>query len=252
MYVPPSFRETDPVVMHDFIAAHPFGALITSSASAGLFATHMPWLLDRSRGTHGVVQGHIARANPHHGFSSEGPEALVLFTGPDAYVTPSWYPTKALHGKVVPTWNYVAVHAYGRLRFIDDRDFMMHHLDLLTERHEGDRAHPWAMHDAPQEFLDQLAKAVVGVELEITRLEAQPANRNTFTRSLVCWREMHNIAVAFTRLRERCGIKTPEHARVEQPRRAAAFVARSPAVQHLSWRVDPATRTRPDRCRRLS
>ena len=188
MYVPPSFRETDLAVMQDFIMAHPFGALITSSASTGLFATHMPWLLDRSRGAHGVLQGHMARANPHHGLSDGGPssggppsgapfddrpEALVLFTGPDAYVTPSWYPTKTLHGKVVPTWNYVAVHVYGRLRIIDDRDFLMRHLDVLTGRHEGDRAHPWAMHDAPQEYLDQMVKAIVGVELEVTRLEGK-------------------------------------------------------------------------------
>ena len=188
MYIPPSFRENDPAVMQDFISEHPFGALITSSASTGLFATHMPWLMDWSRGPHGVLQGHIARANPQHGFSesgsskggpssggpsSGGTDALVLFTGPDAYVTPSWYPTKALHGKVVPTWNYVAVHVYGRLRFIDDGDFLMRHLDMLTARHEGERSHPWAMQDAPREFLDQMVKAIVGVEVEITRLEGK-------------------------------------------------------------------------------
>ena len=173
MYIPNSFRETDPAVMLDFISAHPFGALITTSPSAGLFATHLPFLTDRARGAHGVLQGHIARANPHHDFPDTAADAMVIFTGPDAYITPTWYPAKQEHGKVVPTWNYVAVHVYGTLRFIDDRDFLMRHLDTLTDQHESSQPHPWAMHDAPQDFLEALARGTIGVELEITRLEGK-------------------------------------------------------------------------------
>lgn len=173
MYTPPSFRENDPAVMLDFIAAHPFGALVTSSPTSGLFATHLPLLVDRTRGTGGVLVGHIARANPHHTLTNGTADAMVIFTGPDAYITPTWYASKKEHGKVVPTWNYVAVHAYGTVRFIDDRDFLMHHLDVLTDQHEGSQEHPWAMHDAPQDFLEGLARAIVGVEIEITRLEGK-------------------------------------------------------------------------------
>ena len=160
--------------MLDFITAHPFGALVTGSTEHELFATHLPLLLDRRRGVHGVLQGHIARANSHHArLSDASPDALVLFTGPDAYVSPSFYPAKQRHGKVVPTWNYIAVHVYGKLRFVDDRDFMMQHLDALTDRHEGSQQHPWAMHDAPQDFLEQLVKSTVGLEIEFTRLEGK-------------------------------------------------------------------------------
>lgn len=97
----------------------------------------------------------------------------MIFSGPEAYVTPSWYPAKQEHGKVVPTWNYMAVHATGMLRFIDDRDFLMAHLDRLTNRHEASQSHPWAMHDAPLDFLEQQARAIVGVEIDITSLEGK-------------------------------------------------------------------------------
>ncbi len=173
MYIPSSFKEPDPAVLCDFITAHPFGTLVTSSPSAGLFATHLPLLLDRGRGAHGVLQGHIARANPHHTMTDTPGEAMVIFTGPDAYISPNWYPSKQEHGKVVPTWNYVAVHAYGTLRFVDDVAFLMHHLDAMTDRHEARQDHPWAMHDAPREYLEQQARAVIGVEIEITRLEGK-------------------------------------------------------------------------------
>ena len=173
MYLPSSFKETDPAVMLDFITAHPLGAMVTSSATEGLFATHLPLHLDCTRGAHGVLQGHIARADPHHELADTSTEAMVIFTGPDAYITPTWYPSKQEHGKVVPTWNYVAVHAYGTVRFIDDRNFLMQHLETLTDQHEASHEHPWAMHDAPQDYLEALARAVIGVEIEITRLEGK-------------------------------------------------------------------------------
>lgn len=172
MYIPSSNAENDPEVMWDFIEAHSLGALVTTGAD-GLFATHLPLLVDRTRGPHGTLQGHIARANPHHRMADSESEALVIFTGPDAYITPAWYPAKAEHGKVVPTWNYVAVHAHGTLRFIEDPAFLHAHLQALTTRHETGRNQEWSMSDAPAEFISGLERAIVGVEITITRLEGK-------------------------------------------------------------------------------
>jgi transcriptional regulator len=120
-----------------------------------------------------VLEGHLARANPHHRQVSEGAEALVIFAGPDAYITPEWYAAKREHGRVVPTWNYVAVHAYGTLRFVEDESFLRRHLESLTSRHESPRAAPWAVSDAPSEYVAQQMKAIVGIELTISRLEGK-------------------------------------------------------------------------------
>jgi len=171
MYIPPSNAEHRPEVMLDFIEAHPLGALVTASPD-GLFATHLPLVLDRARGPHGTLKGHVARANPHHRQAHAG-EALVIFSGSDAYITPGWYPAKAEHGRVVPTWNYVAVHAYGTLSFIDDPAFLRRHLEALVTRHEAARPEPWAVSDAPAEYVDQQQRAIVGVRIEITRLEGK-------------------------------------------------------------------------------
>ena len=172
MYNPPSFAERDVAVMQAFIEAHPLGALVTASPS-GLFATHLPLVLDRERGEHGTLQGHIARANPHHELAGEGAEALVLFTGADSYVTPSLYASKAKHGKVVPTWNYVAVHAHGALRFVREPDALRRHLTRLTARHEADRPQPWSIADAPADYIEKQLGAIVGVEIEIIRLDGK-------------------------------------------------------------------------------
>jgi transcriptional regulator len=172
MYIPPSNAETRPDVILDFIEAHPFGVLITAGED-GLFATHLPFVLDRSAGGHGVLLGHIARANPHHRQTLTTPESLVIFSRPDAYVTPSWYPTKAEHGKVVPTWNYVAVHLYGVVHFVDDPEFVHPHLEALTAQSERHRDHPWSLHDAPADFVEAQAWAILGVRFEITRLEGK-------------------------------------------------------------------------------
>ena len=173
MYIPQSNAEHRAETMLDYIEANPFGALVTASPSDGLFATHLPLVLDRSRGVHGTLEGHVARANPHHRHALEAGDALVIFQGPDAYITPSWYAAKAEHGRVVPTWNYVAVHAYGTLRFVEDDAFLARHLDALTNRHESGRDRPWATGDAPAEYLAQLRRAIIGVELLITRLEGK-------------------------------------------------------------------------------
>jgi transcriptional regulator len=172
MYIPPSNAEHDRSVIFDFIESNPLGALVTSSAD-GLFATHLPLVLHRTRGEHGTLEGHVARANPHHRQALTSNEALVIFTGPEAYITPSWYAAKQEHGKVVPTWNYVAVHAYGTLRFIEDEAYLRRHLEELTTRHESQRPEPWAVTDAPADYISAMVKAIVGVELTITRLEGK-------------------------------------------------------------------------------
>lgn len=172
MYIPRSYAESEPDALFELLTAHPFGALVTASTD-GLFATHLPFVVHRARGAHGTIEAHVARANPHHEQTLIGGEALLIVTGPDAYVTPSWYATKAEHGKVVPTWNYVAVHVYGVLRFTDDDAFLERHLTELVERHEGGRAEPWVITDAPAAFVAQSRKAVVGLELTISRLEGK-------------------------------------------------------------------------------
>jgi transcriptional regulator len=172
VYIPASFAERDVPVLHAFIEAHPLGALVTAT-SAGLFATHLPLVLDRSRGAYGTLQGHVARANPHHELAGESSEALVLFTGADAYVTPSLYASKARDGKVVPTWNYVAVHAHGTLRFVREPAALRRHLEQLTAQHEAARPRPWSLGDAPEGYIDKQLGAIVGLEIEITRLDGK-------------------------------------------------------------------------------
>jgi transcriptional regulator len=174
MYIPNSFAEHDLPTLIAFIEAHPLAALVTSSATEGLFATHLPLVLDRATGPRGTLLGHIARANPHARLITSGAvEALVIFTGPDAYITPDWYQTKRETGRVVPTWNYVAVHAYGMLRLRDDPEFLRGHLEALTRRHEADRPRPWNVSDAPADYINQQMKAIVGVELTIDRLDGK-------------------------------------------------------------------------------
>jgi transcriptional regulator len=172
VYIPATNAEHRPEVVFEFIEAHPLGVLVTASGE-GLFATHLPLLLDRSRGPHGTLQGHVARANRQHTMVGAETEVLVIFSGPDAYISPSFYPSKSEHGKVVPTWNYVAVHAYGHVRFNSDPVFLRKHVGRLTTHHEATRTTPWSVEDAPLEYVDQMLRAIVGVEIEITRLEGK-------------------------------------------------------------------------------
>jgi transcriptional regulator len=175
MYTPSLNAEHRPEIIFDFIEAHSLGALVTSSPAGDLFATHLPWLVDRARGEHGTLRGHVARANPHHRSprtTAEG-EALVIFSDHDAYIRPGWYASKSEHGRVVPTWNYVAVHAYGTLRFIDDPATLRELVESLTARHEMVRPEPWHVSDAPDQYIEQQLKAIVGVELAITRIEGK-------------------------------------------------------------------------------
>jgi transcriptional regulator len=171
MYVPAAFAEPDADVLRAFVDAHPLGALVTPDGAGGLHATHLPLLLDRTRGPGGVLWGHVARANPHA--RADGRAALVIFAGADAYVHPGWYPSKREHGRVVPTWNYAAVHAHGTLRVIDDAAWVRAHVEQLTARHEAGRERPWAVDDAPPEYVERLLHDVVGVELAVERLDGK-------------------------------------------------------------------------------
>jgi transcriptional regulator len=174
MYIPSSFAERDLPTLHEFIEAHPLAALVTSSPQAGLFATHLPLVLDRASGPMGTLVGHLARANQHWRSLSDGPQAaIVIFSGPDAYITPEWYQTKKETGRAVPTWNYVAVHAHGQLRLRDDPGFIRDHLESLTHRHEATRPRPWQVTDAPPDYVENQIKAIVGIELQIERLEGK-------------------------------------------------------------------------------
>jgi len=143
------------------------------TASGGLFATHLPLVLRPTDGPLGTLEGHVARANAHHKLVEGETEALVIFTGPHAHVTPTWYPSKLEHQKVVPTWNYVAVHAYGTVRFRDDTEYLAAHVARLTERHEAARGSEWRTSDPPTDYVAQQLKAIVGVEIEIARLEGK-------------------------------------------------------------------------------
>jgi transcriptional regulator len=174
VFIPSSFGEQDLATLSAYIDAHPLATLVTSAPTDGLIATHLPLVLDRASGPRGTLIGHLARANPQsRAIADESLHALVIFTGPDAYVTPTWYATKAESGRVVPTWNYVAVHAYGTLRLNDDPPFLRGHLEALTKKHESSRSEPWQVSDAPEEFIAQQMKAIIGVSLEIDRLEGK-------------------------------------------------------------------------------
>ena len=165
MYLPEHFEEPDIAVLHELIRARPLCTLVTLSSN-GLDANHIPLHLSPEPAPFGTLQGHVSRANPILNGSDQA--ALAIFHGPETYVTPSWYPTKT--GKVVPTWNYVVVHAHGRLRFVEDRAWLRAHLEAFTARNEAAFPEPWQLMDAPAEFTDKLIGAIVGLEFSITRL----------------------------------------------------------------------------------
>ena len=169
MYVPPLHAETDVAVLHALIRAHPLGTWVTTGED-GLFANHVPFLLDPARGERGTLIAHVARANPvWRTFSSTVP-SLVVFQGAETYISPSWYPSKHAQGKVVPTWNYVVVHAHGVPRAIEDRAWLRRHLDALVSVHEARQTVPWKIADAPPDFIDGLLRVIVGIEIPISAL----------------------------------------------------------------------------------
>jgi transcriptional regulator len=169
MYLPKHFAETDVGVMHKLMRAFPLATVVTLGAD-GLEANHIPLLLDAAAGPNGTLRGHVARANPLAADATVNRKILVIFKGPDCYISPSGYATKAEHGKVVPTWNYTAVHAYGELRLIDDAEWLLAQLYTLTAEHEGGLARPWAVDDAPADYIGKMLGAIVGIEISIDRL----------------------------------------------------------------------------------
>jgi len=168
MYLPKAFEQHDPERLRHFIRSYPLGTLVTATPS-GLDANHIPLLVAETAGAAATLHGHIARANPLWREVVPDAAALVIFQGPDSFISPSWYPSKRENARVVPTWNYAVVHVHGVLRFVDDPAWVRSHVEALTREHEGKRDPPWAVTDAPVEFVDKMVSAVVGIEISITR-----------------------------------------------------------------------------------
>jgi transcriptional regulator len=170
MYIPKHFTAEDRVV-RDLLGNLNAADLVTASTD-GLFGTFLPLVYDETFGQHGALLGHVARKNEHWRRETIG-EALVIARGPDAYISPGWYASKREHGKVVPTWNYLTAHIYGELVVHDDLAWLEDVVRRLTERHEAASPQPWSVDDAPRPFVEGQLRAIVGVELRISRIEAK-------------------------------------------------------------------------------
>ena len=180
MYTPNGFAFNDLQALQQQILGTRLALLVTHGEQ-GLQASHLPLLLNPDEGPNGTLYGHFAKANPQWKELQDGAEALVIFAGAEAYVSPGFYPSKAEHGKVVPTWNYVAVHAYGSAEVFTDADRLRTLVSTLTDRHEAGRAQPWKVADAPADYIDGMLKAIVGFALPIQRLQGKrklSQNRN--------------------------------------------------------------------------
>jgi transcriptional regulator len=197
MYIPPAFKDFDIENIRSTIRDARLANLVTSTAD-GLVATPLPLLLDESEGPHGTLYGHVAKANPQWRMAGIG-EALAIFMGPEAYVTPSWYVTKQETGKVVPTWNYIAVHAYGPVEFFQDPERLLDVVTRLTNRHETPRASPWTVDDAPADFIAAQLRGIVGLRIPVTRFEGK--------------RKMSQNRPAGDRLGVAAGLAASEHLR---------------------------------------
>jgi transcriptional regulator len=192
MYIPRHNAETRIPVMHDLIRAQSFGSLITMNGS-GLFASHIPMVLEQDGSEFGILKCHVARANAQWRDFDPSVEALAIFAGHHHYISSSWYPLVSgigaeKTGAEVPTWNYVVVHAYGPLRVIEDPQALLAHLTSLTDIHEAASANPWSVNDAPEGYIAQQMRGIVGLELPIRRLEGKwtvSQNRNERDREAV-------------------------------------------------------------------
>ena len=167
MYNPPQFKEDRPEVLHSLIQQYPLAAVVASTSN-GLQAHHIPLVFEPRVGTPGILKGHIARANSLWRDLEAGSEVLALFQGASHYISPNWYPSKAEHGKVVPTWNYAVVHARGRIAWINDAIWLREFVEALTDRHERPLVSPWQVSDAPPKYIEQMIGAIVGFEITIT------------------------------------------------------------------------------------
>ena len=185
MYLPPAFREDRLEVQHELIRAHPLGLLITAGA-AGLLANPVPMLIYPDEGEYGILRAHISRANQQWEEIVVVAECLVVFQGPQDYISPSWYATKQETGKVVPTWNYCTVHVWGRPRLVEDTGWLRRQLEDLTRSQDGARPRPWHVDDAPERYIAGQMKGIVGIEIVITRSEGKwkvSQNRSEADRS---------------------------------------------------------------------
>lgn len=210
MFQPPVFREDRADVMHMLMRAHPFATLV-SNAAGTLTADHVPLVLHDEEGERGVLRGHLGAGNPLVRQMTDDIEVLAIFHGAQSYVTPGWYPSKQEHGKVVPTWNYVVVHARGRLRLDRRPEWLLRHLHDLTAQHESDRPEPWAVTDAPADFVARQLKGLVGFEIAIAELQGT-------------WKVSQNKAPA-----DRQGVETGFAAETDLERRAMAALVKERA-----------------------
>jgi transcriptional regulator len=184
MYIPAHFAIEDPEALHRIIREHPLGALVTQGPE-GLDANHIPFELDGAHGEFGLLTAHVARANPIVRHCRDGAQVLVIFRGNESYISPNWYPSKHETHRQVPTWNYEVVHAHGRLAFMDEERFVRGVVARLTRTHEATEPRPWRMGDSAPEYIDGMLKAIVGLEVAITRLEGKAKlsqNRETRDR----------------------------------------------------------------------
>jgi transcriptional regulator len=172
MYNPASFAETRPEILEAAMAGHPLATLVTAG-SGGLAASHIPLLYYRAATGLGVLRGHLARANPQWRDYPSASQALAIFSGPQHYISPTWYPSTQEHGKVVPTWNYVVVHAHGPIAIRNEPEWLLENVRALSDVHESASDTPWRVADAPPEFIANMLNAIVGVELTIARLEGK-------------------------------------------------------------------------------
>ena len=172
MYQPKAHEITNTATLHQLIQSHPLGSLVTLGKD-GLTANHIPFLIDSGRGEHGTLRAHVARANPVWQDFPATTESLIIFQGPDAYISPTWYPSKHQTGKAVPTWNYAVVHAHGLLTVHEDPAWILQLVSELTNIHESSQQLPWKVTDAPKDYIDKLLGAIVGIEIPITRLEGK-------------------------------------------------------------------------------
>ncbi|TCB68560.1 FMN-binding negative transcriptional regulator [Acinetobacter sp. ANC 4178] len=172
MYVPAEFEETNIEVMHELIQQYPLGILLTHG-QRGLDANHLPFELDAEVTELGVLHAHVARKNPVWQDVQDGDEVLVVFRAGDAYISPQWYPSKQEHHQQVPTWNYRVIHAYGKVKIRDDERYVRGVVARLTRTHEAMQAEPWKMSDAPKNYIEPMLKAIVGIEIEITKIQGK-------------------------------------------------------------------------------
>jgi len=173
LYLPPAFREDRIEVLHALIREIVFSTLVSATSEGGVEVTHLPLLLDPEPAPFGTLLGHLARANGHVRALARAREAVAIFLGPEAYVSPSFYPSKRAHGRVVPTWNYVAVHATGPVELVEEPGELLELVRRLTEQQEGAREEPWAVGDAPDDFVAAQLRGIVGLRLRIHRIEGK-------------------------------------------------------------------------------